>query len=64
MLDPKPKLNFRRSFRFQNHFIQRTRGCFEMENFSNGTIAVCEAISEATENGAFSLVGEEIVLQR
>lgn len=32
-------------------------GVFEMENFSNGTKAVGEAVAEATENGAFSLVG-------
>lgn len=32
-------------------------GVFEMENFSKGTIAVGHFIEEATENGAFSLVG-------
>ena len=32
-------------------------GVFEMEAFSNGTKAIGEAICEATENGAFSLVG-------
>jgi phosphoglycerate kinase len=32
-------------------------GVFEMPAFANGTIAVCEAISEATAAGAFSLVG-------
>lgn len=32
-------------------------GVFEMENFSDGTKAVAEAIAEATANGAFSLVG-------
>ena len=32
-------------------------GVFEMENFAKGTIAVGEAIEEATKNGAFSLVG-------
>ncbi len=32
-------------------------GVFEMPNFAKGTIAVCEAIAEATANGAFSLVG-------
>ena len=32
-------------------------GVFEMENFAKGTIAVGDAIEEATENGAFSLVG-------
>jgi phosphoglycerate kinase len=32
-------------------------GVFEMPSFANGTIAICKAISEATENGAFSLVG-------
>lgn len=32
-------------------------GVFEMENFSNGTIAVGNFIDEATQNGAFSLVG-------
>ncbi|HPF09972.1 MAG TPA: phosphoglycerate kinase [Flavobacteriaceae bacterium] len=32
-------------------------GVFEMPNFAKGTIAVCEAIAEATKNGAFSLVG-------
>ena len=32
-------------------------GVFEMENFANGTIAIGNAIDEATKNGAFSLVG-------
>lgn len=32
-------------------------GVFEMENFSKGTIALGRSIAEATENGAFSLVG-------
>jgi len=32
-------------------------GVFEMDNFSKGTIAVGNAIVEATKNGAFSLVG-------
>jgi len=32
-------------------------GVFEMENFSKGTIALGNAIAEATANGAFSLVG-------
>ncbi|MDT7828910.1 phosphoglycerate kinase [Pricia sp. S334] len=32
-------------------------GVFEMENFAKGTIAVGKAIDEATQNGAFSLVG-------
>ncbi len=32
-------------------------GVFEMENFAKGTIATGNAIDEATQNGAFSLVG-------
>jgi phosphoglycerate kinase len=32
-------------------------GVFEMENFAKGTIAVGEYIDEATQKGAFSLVG-------
>ncbi len=32
-------------------------GVFEMEKFQAGTKAIAEAIAEATENGAFSLVG-------
>ena len=32
-------------------------GVFEMENFAKGTIAVGNFINEATQNGAFSLVG-------
>jgi len=32
-------------------------GVFEMETFSAGTIALGDSISEATKNGAFSLVG-------
>lgn len=32
-------------------------GVFEMPNFSNGTIEIGNYIHEATENGAFSLVG-------
>lgn len=32
-------------------------GVFEMPNFAKGTISICQAISEATKKGAFSLVG-------
>jgi phosphoglycerate kinase len=32
-------------------------GVFEMDKFQHGTKAIAEAIAEATENGAFSLVG-------
>lgn len=32
-------------------------GVFEMDTFSKGTIALAEAIAEATKKGAFSLVG-------
>lgn len=32
-------------------------GVFEMSSFVHGTVAVAEAIAEATENGAFSLIG-------
>ncbi len=32
-------------------------GVFEMSNFAKGTISVAEAIAEATQNGAFSLIG-------
>jgi phosphoglycerate kinase len=32
-------------------------GVFEMENFANGTIKLGDFIAEATQNGAFSLVG-------
>ena len=32
-------------------------GVFEMENFQTGTIAVANAIVEATSTGAFSLIG-------
>ena len=32
-------------------------GVFEMSNFENGTKAVALAVAEATEKGAFSLVG-------
>ncbi|NQX78488.1 phosphoglycerate kinase [Gilvibacter sp.] len=32
-------------------------GVFEMESFANGTISLGNAIVDATENGAFSLVG-------
>jgi len=32
-------------------------GVFEMENFSKGTVAIGNAIEEATSNNAFSLVG-------
>jgi len=32
-------------------------GVFEMDNFSNGTKKIGEAICKATQNGAFSLVG-------
>jgi len=32
-------------------------GVFELENFKNGTVAIAKAVVQATENGAFSLVG-------
>ncbi len=32
-------------------------GVFEMDSFVHGTVAVAEAIAEATERGAFSLIG-------
>jgi phosphoglycerate kinase len=32
-------------------------GVFEFENFTHGSLSVAEAIVEATQNGAFSLVG-------
>lgn len=32
-------------------------GVFEMSNFQNGTRTIAEAVAEATQNGAFSLVG-------
>jgi phosphoglycerate kinase len=32
-------------------------GVFEMEAFANGTRSIAEAVAEATQNGAFSLVG-------
>jgi len=32
-------------------------GVFEMSNFQNGTVAVAYAVTKATENNAFSLVG-------
>ena len=32
-------------------------GVFEMEKFQNGTKAIAQAVAEATEGGAFSLVG-------
>jgi phosphoglycerate kinase len=32
-------------------------GVFEMEKFQAGTKAIAEAVAEATQNGAFSLVG-------
>jgi phosphoglycerate kinase len=32
-------------------------GVFEMSNFEAGTKAIAEAVAEATQNGAFSLIG-------
>lgn len=32
-------------------------GVFEMDNFANGTKAIAEALAEATENGAITVVG-------
>jgi phosphoglycerate kinase len=32
-------------------------GVFEMQNFEEGTKAIAEAVAEATQNGAFSLIG-------
>ena len=31
-------------------------GVFEMENFAQGTISIAEAVVEATNNGAYSLI--------
>lgn len=32
-------------------------GVFEMENYKNGTVAIAQAVVQATEDGAYSLVG-------
>ncbi|MAT55660.1 MAG: phosphoglycerate kinase [Saprospirales bacterium] len=32
-------------------------GVFEMSNFANGTKAIAQAVAEATQNGAYSLIG-------
>jgi phosphoglycerate kinase len=32
-------------------------GVFEMHNFQHGTKCMAQAVAQATENGAFSLVG-------
>ncbi len=32
-------------------------GCFEMPNFAQGTLAVCQAVAEATQKGAVSVIG-------
>ena len=32
-------------------------GVFELDNFKEGTRAIANAVAEATENGAFSIVG-------
>jgi len=32
-------------------------GVFEMDAFAQGTLAVAEAVAEATDDGAFSVVG-------
>lgn len=32
-------------------------GVFEMETFEKGTVAIAKAVKEATQNGAFSLIG-------
>lgn len=32
-------------------------GVFEMDNYANGTFAVAEALAEATENGAVTIIG-------
>jgi phosphoglycerate kinase len=32
-------------------------GVFEMSNFSQGTVAIAQALVSATKNGAFTLVG-------
>jgi phosphoglycerate kinase len=32
-------------------------GVFEMEPFENGTRAIAEAVANATQNGAYSLIG-------
>ncbi len=39
-------------------------GVFELETFSKGTIALGNSIDRATQNGAFSLVGEETLWLR
>jgi len=59
-LDTGPKSNAQ----FRNVLLQSKTilwngpvGVFEMEKFAAGTISLGNAIAEATENGAFSLVG-------
>jgi phosphoglycerate kinase len=49
---------------FRKHILQAQTlvwngpmGVFEMSNFSAGTLAVAESISEVTRNGAFTVVG-------
>ena len=32
-------------------------GVFEMETFEKGTVAIANAVKDATQNGAFSLIG-------
>jgi phosphoglycerate kinase len=32
-------------------------GVFEMPSFAKGTLAIAESVAEATQNGAYSLVG-------
>ena len=55
---PKTRENFREVILKSKTILWNgPLGVFEMENFAKGTIALGEAIAEATENGAFSLVG-------
>ncbi len=55
---PKSLENFKKVILESNTILWNGPvGVFEMENFSNGTIAIGNAVDEATQNGAFSLVG-------
>jgi len=57
-IGPRTVETYRETIRDANTIIWNgPMGVFEMEQFANGTMAVAEAVAEATDDGAFSVVG-------
>jgi phosphoglycerate kinase len=57
-IGPRTVETYRETIRDANTIIWNgPMGVFEMEQFAHGTMAVAEAVAEATDDGAFSVVG-------